>query len=427
MFKFNYQVISNKFINDFRKRDGYSVFISTFLVKAINAFLSILIVRVLSQEEFGDISFAIAVTSVLSVFGGLGANWSLLRFGSSLNSQIKKLYLLKYSLKNGTSFTFFLIVLTICFSFFLPENLQNARIYLIILSFTLLTNFYYELIKSFFRIINKNKIYSKSNIFGSVIYFCLSIILALLFDGLGYSLALVLSPFIAFVIFYQKIYKLESFIESEIGDNKKKFWSYGIYVGLGTIANQLLLSLGTILPGFLNASSEDLAIIRAATIIPLNLLIIPTIFLTTDFVYISKNHQDYNALKGYYLGYLKNLFLFSIIPFAILFLFNKKIVLLFFGAQYLESVEFMLILNISIFFSFFFRVPLGNILAAIGKANWNVLNSVLGLVLFIILVFLFFPSYGILSVAYIMSFIFILTGFISLFMFIYYLKSVQNS
>lgn len=420
-------MISNKFINDFRKRDGISVFISTFLVKAINAFLSILIVRVLSQDEFGDISFAIAVTSVLSVFGGLGANWSLLRFGSSLNSQIKKLSLFKYSLKNGTLFTFFLISLTICFSFFLPENLQNARIYLIILSFTLLTNFYYELIKSFFRIINKNRIYSNSNIFGSLIYFCLSIILALLFDGLGYSLALVLSPVIAFVIFYKKIYKIQPLIENGTGIEKKKFWSYGIYVGLGTIANQLLLSLGTILPGFLNASSEDLAIIRAATIIPLNLLIIPTIFLTTDFVHISKNHQDYNALKGYYLGYLKNLFLFSIIPFAILFLLNKKIVLLFFGAQYLESVEFMLILNVSIFFSFFFRVPLGNILAAIGKANWNVLNSVFGLVLFIILVFLFFPSYGILSVAYIMSFIFILTGFISLIMFIYYLKRVQIS
>jgi O-antigen/teichoic acid export membrane protein len=415
-------VLSNKFLNDFRKRDGISVFISTFLVKSINAVLSILIVRILSKDDFGNISFALAVTSVLSVFGGFGANWSLLRFGSTFSNQIRKIHLFKYSLNKGSQVTLILITLIICFSLFIPENLINARIYLIILSFTLLTNFFYELIKSYFRIINRNKIYSKSNVYGSIIYFILSLVFAVLFGAVGYALALVFSPFVAFVIFYNKIYKNNYYLESESMFDKKQFWTYGVYIGLGTVANQLLLSLGTIIPGFLKASSADLAILKAATIIPLNLLIIPTIFLTTDFVHISKNHQEHNALRDYYLGYLKNIFLLSIIPFLTLFFFNENIILLLFGSQYLDSAKLMLVLNISIFFSFFLRVPLGNILAAVGKASWNVFNSIFGLVLFTLLVFVFYPIYGILSIAYIMSFIFILTGFVSLFMFIYYLR-----
>ena len=86
-----------------------------------------------------------------------------------------------------------------------------------------------------------------------------------------------------------------------------------------------------------------------------------------------------------------------------------------------------LILNIGIFFSFLFRVPLGNILAAVGKANWNVAHTFLWLIIFVPTCFFVYPVWGMIGIAYSISFIFIFSGFISLAMFAYYLKIINKS
>ena len=55
------------FINDFRARKGGYIFISDILIKINSLILSFLIVRIISSEEYGNISYARAVIFPLTV------------------------------------------------------------------------------------------------------------------------------------------------------------------------------------------------------------------------------------------------------------------------------------------------------------------------------------------------------------------------
>jgi O-antigen/teichoic acid export membrane protein len=83
------------------------------------------------------------------------------------------------------------------------------------------------------------------------------------------------------------------------------------------------------------------------------------------------------------------------------------------------------ILTVGVLFSFFFRTPLGNILSAVGKADWNVAHSVFWLIAFIPLSVFGYHAWGMLGIAASICCVFIISGFISLVMFFFYLKNIQ--
>ena len=114
-----------------------------FPYKNFGIILAIVVVRLLTVREYGDIAFAISVTGLVSVFAGLGSNWSLLRFGPALAGISARFQLLKYALAKGTMYTLPMILLVITASFFLPSNLKDSKYFLIILSVGVLTVIFY--------------------------------------------------------------------------------------------------------------------------------------------------------------------------------------------------------------------------------------------------------------------------------------------
>jgi O-antigen/teichoic acid export membrane protein len=337
----------NKFIHGFLKREGLSVLLSTFLIKISGVLLAVIIVRLLSVKEYGNIAFAISIIGIFSVFGGIGSNWSLLRFGPGLQSISSKFQMFKYSIAKGCKYTIPIILFIVIASFFLPPNLKDSKYYLILMSFSILTSFQYQSLQSYFMIIGKNKIYSKSNVIGSLILLSLSVVLGFFLKGYGYVISIVLSPFFAYLIYRKHI----SFRKLESKEKPAKtFFTYGLYTGLGMIASQTTILLGPVIGGYLNATSEDMALFRVATIIPFNLIVIPLMIMTTDFVHFSKNARNPDVLKDYYLQYLKTLGILIIIPFILILIFNKPIILLLFGSNYVGSTEMSTILLAGVFF-----------------------------------------------------------------------------
>ena len=412
-----------KFINGFVKRDGLSVLLSTVLIKISGIVVSIVVVRLLPVNQYGDIAFALYIINILTVFGGMGANWSLLRFGPILPSVSAKFQLFKYSVKKGIAYTIPLILIIIAGSFFLPANLKNSRTYLILLSFGILSTFLYQLLQSYFRIIGKNKIYSKSNVIGSLIMLVLSVVLSRFFHAIGYVIAVVLAPLLTYIFYRKHI----NFRKRELSNTPDKtFLTYGIYASLGMIASQATISLGPVIGGFLNATSNDMAMFRVATIIPFNLLVFPLMIMTTDFVHFSKNSKNPVLLRSYYFQYLKTISAITIIPFLLLLIFNQYILVFLFGVKYAGSSEMSFALVLGVFFSFLFRIPLGNILAAVGKADWNMVHTIFWLIAFIPISIYSFYSWGMMGIAVSISCIFILSGFISLFLFFIFLRSIGH-
>ena len=82
--------INSDFISGFIKRGGFSVFFSTALVKISAALLSIIVVQLLTKEDYGILSYVLSIYAIAIVIAGFGGNYSLLRFGSIVNSFLKK-------------------------------------------------------------------------------------------------------------------------------------------------------------------------------------------------------------------------------------------------------------------------------------------------------------------------------------------------
>ncbi len=414
-------MISNvrSYIAEFKKRDGLYIAISALIVKVIGLIISVFVIRMIDKAEFGYIAFALSIIAVLSAFSGLGMNWSLLRYGALEKTISGKKNIYFKSIKIGAVVTLILILLVSLCSVFLPKHLEDSSLYLIILSLGLLGNFLLDSLRSFYRIVKKNRTYANINVAFIFVLIVTSVVGIYFYDGYGYVFALVLTPLLVFFIFQKGLNFKHS--NNLLPDG---FVKYGINTSLGMVSNQATIIMGPLLLGLYGAIPEEVAMFKVTTIIPFNLMIVPGVIFTTDFVHISESYKDSGVLIKYYKDYVKTLFSISIIPVILLFIFSEDLIFYLFGAEYvLINTEFRLLL-LSIYVALFLRIPAGNILSAVGKASWNVYNTYFWLVIYLPLSLLLYNSFGIMGFAISLGVVFVFSGFVGVFMLTRYLKTI---
>jgi O-antigen/teichoic acid export membrane protein len=257
----------------------------------------------------------------------------------------------------------------------------------------------------------------------------LSLLGVFLSKGIGYTIGFSVAPAIsAFVVYLaiRKRGKVDIRILERIKDlplKKSDYAKYGVFAGLGNIASQMAWQLDTVMIGILLANSTLVATYKVAALIPFSLIFIPTVFMQTDFVYIAENHKNRKYLINYYKKYL---LVFSLITTVILvawYAFGGMIVRLF-GPDYIEARSLINILMINVATTFLFRVPLGNILAAVGKAKWNSYSAVAMLLFNLLLNYLLIPRLEVFGAAYATVISISVSCIIALVLFVTYLKSM---
>jgi O-antigen/teichoic acid export membrane protein len=92
-----------------------------------------------------------------------------------------------------------------------------------------------------------------------------------------------------------------------------------------------------------------------------------------------------------------------------------------FGESY-EDSALMLIFSIGVVGAILLRIPLGNILSAIGMAKINAINSFIIFVLNIALSYIFILKFGTMGAALVTCSLMWLSGFLSLFFFLRFIK-----
>lgn len=410
------------FISDFVKRGGILVMLSTFLGKFMIAFLSIAVIRFVSVSEFADIAYILSFFSILVVFSGLGGNYSLLRYGAITTSVKARKAYYYYTLDYGVKFAFILAVVSSVVFWIFSDNYYYACLF-VIMSFALVSYYMLDVMRSYFRIIDVNKMFAKINVYFSIITFVLTVALTWIFNTYGYLVALGLSPLIVFFIFKKYIGNGD---EKKIDSNKREFWSYGIHTSVSAIANQIIFSIAPLLIAYLSTDKNQIALFKVATIIPFNVLTLPGILMQTDFTILARNSNSSKYLLRYYFNYLKVIGPVSLVCFFLSIYFGEEIIVFIFGKEY-QSITYMYqIFMIATFFSYLLRNPVGNILLAIGKAKWNGYNTYFFCLFYILSSLLLFPYYGVNSIVYSLAFVFVFSGVVSLAMFLYYLLSLKK-
>lgn len=400
------------FFVKFKKRGGYHIFISTLLSQFIQMIITIVVVRMLTPTEYGEITFIQSFVSLFIPFSGMGLNYSLLRFGSIAETSSKSRSIYKICLKYGLIASAVLYIVVCLLGFVLNFSLISNYIYLYIFSLMLISTFLQETAQSYLRVLGKNVSFANNNILFSMLLFVISIVGTYFFGMIGFIIARVTVPIIIFciIVMKEKLYKREV-IQEDV--ELTQYVNYGFFVGLGSVASQLMYQIDTLLLGVLGISSFLIAEYKIATVIPFAILFIPSAIMTTDFVLISKKYNDREFLNNYRNKVMIVLLVISLLGVLISLLFSEKIILLLYGKQYIGASKVMNVLMVGIVASFALRSPNGNILAAVGKSNWNAFLAYSTVIFNIILNYIFINLYGVIGAAVATTIVMWGTGIIS--------------
>lgn len=383
-------------------------------------FASIYIANKISPDEYGLFTYAYSVISLFIPFLGGGLNHSLLYFGSLTKNKNK---LFQFSIRYGIYFNIIICIVILLSINIITYRLQESKTILLILLAYLFMHYFHMIVNNYFRINEKNQWFSYNNLLRSVLFIIFLIITVEFFGVYGYIFALIIAPI--FSLYYVlKSYKV-NYIQQK---NITKKIKYGFNVGIGSLASQLILLSDNIVIANIISDPESIAVYKVASIIPLGLLFIPSSFLTTDFVIISKNSKNEIFIKNYFNNFFKLFISVAIVVGVFLYYFSNLIFELLFKEFYSESIEIFKILLLGVLSAFFLRSPLGYIFNAIGKAHINVKISYFLLIVNLFLSIILTNNFGIKGAAFATVFTFWIGGLCSLSVFIYlfYIKTKNN-
>ena len=413
------------FLNSFLKRKGGFILASIVISKVLSFLLTIYIIKKLTVQEFGNISYAYNIISFIIPFMGLGIYQSLGRYGAIAKSQVEKRRIFKFIFSRGSLASLAIILVIILLSGLITSSLPNAQQYLIYLSFLVLSLFILESVKLLYRVYGLNKLFAYIEIAHTTLTLILGVLLSYFYGGMGYVIAIIVSPLLVCIYITIKNKLYEKTPKTNYSTNEKTaFWQYGFYTSLGGLAAKLLFSIDILMIGYLLKSEESVAIYKAATLIPFSLLFIPNGFIKTDIVKITAEYQNKKFLIGYIKNYMKVFTVISLLIFGALW-FLAKPIMFYFGESYQHYFELIPVLALGIIGAFVFRNLFGNLLDAIGWAKTSATISLSILLLDTVMNYFLVKSYGIIGAAYSTSILLWLSGITAALAILSYLKKLD--
>jgi O-antigen/teichoic acid export membrane protein len=409
------------FYKNFIARKGIFVGVSSLIEKVGGFCLIFIATKILSKSEFGFITYANTTLVFLIPFVGFGIHQGLIRYGAITDSQKEKKELFLFSFKKGLVYSLFLMLIVVLLVPFIAINLKEASIYIYILSFQLIGLFVFEMLRIYTRLIHLNRLYAQITNVKTISLVILSLLLTINFNSIGYAISLAAVPFLVALVYLKKLKLLQLFNSYKPIIDFKSFFLYGFYTSISGVLSQLLYAVDIILLGNILIDESAVALYKISNIFPFSLLILPLIFMNTDFVKIAnKSTTDKNYVKIYYLNYLKLFLLIGLGVFFTFYFFSDKL-LSFFGKEY-EDSSLMTIFSIGVIGALLLRIPLGNILSAVGMVKINAINSLIILLLNLIFSYIFIQDRGTQGAAIVTACLMWFSGFLSLIYFIWFLK-----
>ena len=415
------------FIQDFFKRKGGYVLSAVVLSKLLSLLLSVFLIRILTKQDYGNLMYAYTVISFIMPFMGMGIFQSFLKYAPIQEFMYQRKKLFRYIFIGGSLASFILIVLLLILAPFITSNVPNAYLYLLGFSLLIWTLFIFESVKNYLRIFYLNKAYARLEIIHALLIFVSATLLTFYIGAIGFVFAIVLTPLLLSLwLLLSKNLLNDGNTKTKFNVSTKKLWSYGIYTSLGGLVSQLIFSVDLLSIGNLLEDAKWVAQYKALSLIPFSLMFLPSVILKTDFVKLVQEAKN----KIYLIQYVKNfMFLFSIISIFLIvtiYFLDNWIIRVFFGEDYLEQSNLLMIFTFGIVGAFLFRVPFGNLMVAIGWTKINTIISIITLLADIILNYFWIQKWGIWGAAYATSLLLWFSGIATFFIFIFYISKLKN-
>lgn len=411
-------------------KGAWHITVGTFITKFVGFFGSIFIVRILSKDDYGVLSYVENLFSYALLLAGLGLSFAMLRYEVLAERIEEKKAYHDYIVKKSLLIDIVIVCIVLLLNYLVeyPEEFASAKewlpIVIIILPLQdLYTNEIY-VIRGFF----KNKLYAYISLITSVLLIVMRIIGARQSGIAGaiwsrvilYILYGVVGAVYIKIVFFRKT-------QGSVIDQKTKR-EIDIYALQYMFTNglwALLMLNDTFMLGQLTNSSATVAEYKVAYVLPGNI----SIFATAIGVFVSPYFTKYETDNSWIRKNFKRVFCVSVgimgIVVALIAVLSRPLILFMYGEDYVNTVGLMRVLLIASFFNSGIRFTVANIFASMGKIKYNLAVSGLGIILLVILDYLTIPKYGAYGVAVADCIVYGLMGIVLFLLFIrnYYIKN----
>lgn len=396
-------------MNSILRKGAADVVIGTFLQKLIMFLSSILFARLLSKDNLGIIGYAESIVGFVLLINACGLSHAQLRYAAKEDSVTAKLMYYRATLKMSIPIEMATIIIIIGLGVYY-YLFNSAKVGLQLFSMVFIPGF--SLLADcgfyFLRSVPDNRKYAFFSVLHATIlivgqlvgYFLIGLTGIPLFKSFGYLLSgLILLSFIH--NFYEKkIKRIDAGSTFEFtGTIKKAMWLFGLQTVLVNLTTQASSLIDTYLVGTLIKDFSQVGMFKVASTIPMNLSFIPSSVAIFFFPYFSKNEENTTWLRRNIKRVVCYMTAVSAVITTAIVLFTPLIIQILYGEKYLEAIPLMRVLMISFFFRCAFRIPLVNILPAIGFMKYNLIRGIVGLILQLILDFTLIPVLGVYGAA----------------------------
>ena len=388
-------------------------------------FSAFIVVRVLSKALFGQFSYAQNILQFFLIFNGFGVSTAIVQFCSEKKTIEEKIPYLRYGIKIGLIFNFFL-VLSILFytSFFeLPVNgSSEILLYMCLMPLLILMS---EIIGSYLLSVFRNRQYSYLNILSTVLYFAGTIAGGLFFLVKGIIAGRYLAFLIVVVVELYVIRKELRLIwsaRSPLKQDRKEFLKFSFVVTLTNSISQFLYLIDIFFIGLIIKDESVVAAYKTATMIPFALAFLPQSIMLFLYPYFARNIKNKQKNKKLFYKVQGYMIILNLGISLILIVFAPLVIKIIFGPQYSDSVLPFRILSFGFFVSACFRIIPGNVLASLRKVKINLYTGIITGTLNIILDIILIKKMGSVGAAIATTSMFILDALITNIYLYYFFK-----
>ena len=416
-------------INKLIKTGFFSIYLSTICSKVVTLLGGILIVRLLSQEDYGIYTLVLNAISMLCIFGDCGASGATLQYAIETENKPEKqkgFFILGLKMVLFSSLLSSILILTSPFFYPYQSNIvkQLTVIMFAVPILTTLINY----IGIILRVKKENNKYSLYQVLTTIAHYLVVIFLTIIIGLKGSLIAQYFYNIIIFIvgiIFIKKYYNLknaEKISKKEI----KGFLKIGLGTQLNNTLNGLLYTIDIFILSVMSMQATDVSIYKVATIIPTALVFLPQCLSIYIFPYFISHNKDADWIKINIKKIIKYIspFYGSITIIAILL--SKFIIRVLYGAEYLDATVPFIILMIGFFFVATIKNLFGNIIYSLHKVWFSVWLNIISMIINVILDVIFIKIFGFIGVAISTMIINVFTSIASIIYFNICIKKIEK-
>lgn len=390
-------------IENFKNKGFFTVFISSAASKIITFIGGMIIVRVMSKDDYGAYTYVINCLGILTIVNDLGCAQATMQFCSE-NYRDRRKYeaVFVYGIRSGLSFVIISVLAVLLSPLFYPYNSDElARLTQTLCLFPLITtvnSFLVANLRSSFQ----TKKYAIANFVSCVLNYIVILPLAYVYGLTGAMVSKYLIPILelVFLVCFSRDsigfnYRTDTLTKSEKKDFLKLSFSSQFSSGI----SQIMTLVDVFVIGLIIKESSTISSYKVGTIIPTALEFIPQSVMIMTVPYFAQNRSN----KKWVVFNTRRVVLFGIIAYlvvyGIFFIFAPIAIRIIFGDRYSDTLMCFRILLIGFYFTSALKIPISNIIYTQRKVSINIIMSAFGGILNCILDYFMIIKWGSIGVA----------------------------